>query len=376
MKKSNNIHFIFIGTLILQVLISLNASAQKKISCVGNSITYGYALSNPSSQSYPGQMQEMLGTTDWKVENFGSSGRTLLKAGGYSYWDDQRYKDALASSPDLVIIKLGTNDSKRWLWDWKGHEFKNDYQAMIESFQNLSNVPEIWIGLLIPGENSDWDIFNAYINEKVNPKIEEVALEMGVGLIDLYTVLNEKKAEWYLDDNVHPSVAGAGVIATTIKDVLLMTKPDIDFDNNKVIAPDGAGYQWYIDGIPVLPEDSGDKKEMEVVKSGAYKVSLRLSVDNHTRIVSNEMYISGTNHVAINKVSNDLKIYPNPTPGFIRFQLADFDDDTSFMIVDMAGKIVQNGKISGSQGEIRIDSLSAGAYTLQIKNKRIKIIKQ
>ncbi|HAN00195.1 MAG TPA: hypothetical protein DCQ26_16490 [Marinilabiliales bacterium] len=72
-----------------------------------------------------------------------------------------------------MILKLGTNDSKRWLWNWLSADYKKDYTAMVQSFQNLSSKPEIWICLLIPGENTSWDIFNSDIKDKVNPKIKE-----------------------------------------------------------------------------------------------------------------------------------------------------------------------------------------------------------
>ena len=158
--------------LSLFLLYSSALSQKLKVTCVGNSITYGYELPNPSSQSYPSQLQTLLGTTEWQVGNFGANARTMLKSGGYSYWDEQLYKNALAFNPNYVIIKLGTNDSKRWLWNSHGNEFKNDYKEMVQSFQNLSSKPDIWIGLLIPGENTEWDIYNSYIKEKVNPKIK------------------------------------------------------------------------------------------------------------------------------------------------------------------------------------------------------------
>jgi lysophospholipase L1-like esterase len=276
------------------ILLFMSVSAQKKkLSCVGNSITYGYDLPNPSTQSFPGQLQILLGTTAWEVGNFGDSGRTMLKGGGYSYWDSHLYKDALASNPNVVMIELGTNDSKRWLWNSKGAEFKSDYKAMVQSIQNLPSKPEIWIGLLIPGEKADWDIFNSYLKDKVNPEIKEIALEMGLGLIDLYTELDKNKPEWYLSDNVHPSVAGAGIIAKKIQEMLLMSKPEISYTNGKVIAPDGNDYQWYINSEPVAPGNGGRQKEMVATKSGTYMVSVKLGANNETRILSKRLYVSG-----------------------------------------------------------------------------------
>ncbi|MCX6222903.1 MAG: GDSL-type esterase/lipase family protein [Bacteroidia bacterium] len=296
MKINKHNCFSLLYTLAFSVLVSQQVLAQKqKVSCIGNSITYGYDLPNPLIQSYPGQLQVLLGTTGWEVGNFGDSGRTMLKAGGYSYWDSQRYKDVLASSPIVVMIELGTNDSKRWLWDLKGTEFKSDYKEMVQSIQNLPSKPEIWIGLLIPGEKADWDIFNSYIKDKVNPKIKEIALERGLGLIDLYTELDKNKPEWYLADHVHPSVSGAGIIARKVKEMLLMSKPEISYANGKVTAPDGDDYQWYLDGVPVASGNSGKLKEMVVTTIGNYKVSVKLSVNNETRIVSKELNVSVLN---------------------------------------------------------------------------------
>jgi hypothetical protein len=72
-----------------------------------------------------GTTSDVVGNnTNWEVGNFGDSGHTMLKGGGYSYWDSQLYKNALASNPKYLILKVGTNYSKRWLWDSHGSEFK------------------------------------------------------------------------------------------------------------------------------------------------------------------------------------------------------------------------------------------------------------
>ena len=72
-----------------------------KVACIGDSITQGSGAA--AGKSYPSQLQEMLGE-QWKVFNFGVSGRTLLKKGDYPYWNEKAYRDALKSAPDVVII--------------------------------------------------------------------------------------------------------------------------------------------------------------------------------------------------------------------------------------------------------------------------------
>lgn len=362
--------------LIACLLFPLFVSAQKQeVSCVGNSITYGYELSDPYNQSYPGQLRTLLGTTNWTVGNFGDSGRSLLKGSGYSYWDSQLYKNALASNPNQVILKLGTNDAKRWLWNWLGTNFKTDYKAMVQSFQNLSSKPEIWICLLIPGEKADWDIFNADIKNKVNPKIKEVALEMGLNLIDLYAEFGSINPEWYLPDSIHPSVPGAGVIAAKVKEMLLMPKPEVTFANGKVTAPDGIDFQWYINGSPVTSANGGKLKEMTVTESGNYKVSIKISADNETRIVSKELIVSLSGLDSKAAVSG-IKVFPNPAFDVLNVRFDDQSATAGFSISDLAGKTVLSGQIMNGRDSIDISMISAGTYMLAIGSECIKVVKK
>lgn len=105
-------------------------------------------------------------------------------------------------NPDMVIIKLGTNDTKYNL-NWKDHkqEFSGDYKDMIKSFRELDSNPEIWICLIVPAYKDIWDISDSTVINGANPEILQVALDEGVGFIDLYTAMSNKKLmfwdEWY-----------------------------------------------------------------------------------------------------------------------------------------------------------------------------------
>src|SRR5262245_57930852 len=102
--------------LLLAAFSLLSVSAAPiKIACVGDSITEGAGLSNPSTQSYPARLQKLLGT-NYNVRNFGVSGRTLLKKGDFPYWKEAAYTNSHTLNPDIVIIQLGTNDSKPQNW--------------------------------------------------------------------------------------------------------------------------------------------------------------------------------------------------------------------------------------------------------------------
>src|SRR5688572_13260471 len=86
-----------------------------RVACVGDSITYGYGIKDRERDSYPAQLGALLGSK-WDVRNFGVNGATALKKGTRPYSGLQAYQDALAFEPDIVVIKLGTNDTNAKSW--------------------------------------------------------------------------------------------------------------------------------------------------------------------------------------------------------------------------------------------------------------------
>ena len=110
-------------TLLLFALALASFAAEPlRVACVGNSITYGYGLSNPATESYPAQLQTLLGQ-NYNVRNFGHSGATLLSRGHRPYIQQEAYKNALAFKPDIVVIHLGINDTDPRNWPF----FRDDF---------------------------------------------------------------------------------------------------------------------------------------------------------------------------------------------------------------------------------------------------------
>ena len=58
------------------------------------------------------------------------SARTVSRKSGLAFMDMKQYRDMLGSSPDIVIIQLGMNDSKDGNWDQT--MFERDYAAMVK----------------------------------------------------------------------------------------------------------------------------------------------------------------------------------------------------------------------------------------------------
>jgi acyl-CoA thioesterase I len=180
-----------------------------KVACIGDSITEG--MGAEPGKSYPSQLQNFLGDK-WKVTNFGVSARTLLRHGDFPYWNEKAYQDALASSPDIVIIMLGTNDTKPDNWKFEA-EFVADYTALVKSFQALPSKPRLYICRPCPvPEPGNFGINEAHSKEWIK-RIDKIAKDMNLGVIDMHKSLEDKPN--LLPDRVHPNTEGASEMAAT-----------------------------------------------------------------------------------------------------------------------------------------------------------------
>ncbi|WP_372796650.1 GDSL-type esterase/lipase family protein [Pontiella sp.] len=184
-----------------------------RVACVGDSITYGYGIEDRATDSYPARLQALLGD-GWVVGNFGKNGATVLKKGHAPYWKTTQYAEALQFRPDVVIIKLGTNDTRpRNLGRYKA-EFVPDYLELIRSFQTLESRPTVWVCKPVPIYTERKGMTDPVIRNEIIPLVEAVAEKAGVGIIDLNAVLSNRPE--LFPDGVHPNAEGAGLMARTV----------------------------------------------------------------------------------------------------------------------------------------------------------------
>ena len=189
-----------------------------KVACIGDSITWGFTLLNPWKQSYPVLLQEKLGA-EYKVRNFGYNDAAARFDADTPYVSKRVYRESLAWNPDIVLLMLGTNDTKRRNWD--PEIFRRDYQRIIESYRQLPSQPRIILiapiriylvaGLPLMGLHPET------MEEGVRPTIREIAAEEGLELIDLVDLFPDSK---YCVDGIHPQAAGVRMLAEAIYSAL------------------------------------------------------------------------------------------------------------------------------------------------------------
>jgi acyl-CoA thioesterase-1 len=200
-------------SLIALLLLSFHSVAQApiKIAFVGNSITQGPGRENP--ESFPLQVGKILGDA-YEVKNFGVGGRTLLKKGDFPYWNEPQFQQVKEFRPDVVLIKLGTNDSKPQNWVHKA-EFVQDYLDLIAEFRDqMPSDGKVYVILPVPVTRVNFGITPDVMNNEQRLMLFEIIQKSGAEVIDLYTPLMDRPE--LIPDGVHPNAEGLGIMARVI----------------------------------------------------------------------------------------------------------------------------------------------------------------
>lgn len=200
------------------------AHAQTRIACVGDSITYGFHIPDRKTNSYPAVLARWMGT-NYIVRNFGYSGATLLSKGDLPYIKQKTYPQAIAFKPDVVVIMLGTNDSKHHSddspssdiapdnWQYKS-DFVTDYEVLIADFRRANPNAKFYLCYPTPCFPGQWGINDKTIHTEIIPLIAEVATDSHSNIIDLYTALSGHKD--LFPDTIHPTATGAELMAAAV----------------------------------------------------------------------------------------------------------------------------------------------------------------
>jgi acyl-CoA thioesterase I len=208
-----------VGLLMVALGTSGIVAEPVRVACLGDSITFGAGLAKPERESYPVILAEYLGS-GYEVKNYGVSGRTLLSKGDQPYVSTPEFKQALAYKPNIVVICLGTNDTKPQNWK-HADGFEDDYKALVKQFAALPGSPKVYACLPVPAYPGAFGIDDTRIKLGVVPKVKAVAKELELPVIDLYDELSGKKN--LFPDTVHPNAQGAAKIAKAVHAAL--TKP-------------------------------------------------------------------------------------------------------------------------------------------------------
>lgn len=209
---------ILLGLLILTTISASAASKKQKtvrVACIGNSITYGTGIADRTNDSYPSQLQRLLGS-NYQVGNFGKPGATLLYHGHRPYVKQEEFKEAIAFKGDIAVMHLGINDTDPRNWPNYRDEFVKDYLSIMDSLRAANPKVRIILARMTPiaDRHPRFVSGTKQWHGEIQTAIETVARVSGAELIDFYEPLYPYP--YLLPDAIHPNPEGAGILAKTV----------------------------------------------------------------------------------------------------------------------------------------------------------------
>ena len=197
------------------------------MACVGDSITAGGYWSN--------NLQRCLPTDRYTVLGFGVSGTTGLYSGldwnsatgafdvPKAYVNEQKYRQSLAAGADIVVVMLGTNDSKDYNWNQlKGDpsQYIADMTNLVRSYQDSASKPTVLLALPPTAFSDTARINNTTIEKEIIPALRQVASYTNVTIVDTHAA--NARAQAHFTDGVHPSDAtGRKLLAEKVAQAVL-----------------------------------------------------------------------------------------------------------------------------------------------------------
>jgi lysophospholipase L1-like esterase len=170
---------------------------EMRVACVGDSITYGngthlHDKARDIEGSYPVELQQVLDREFELVSNsslidapfyvtvtnYGKGGRTAAdQPQKYSYRREAEFKQSLASSPHIVIIVLGTNDSKSRTWRGAA-AFISDLDFLVKAYEALPTKPQIVLASPPPSLSTLGQIRAAIIRDEIVPAVKKFVADL------------------------------------------------------------------------------------------------------------------------------------------------------------------------------------------------------
>ena len=185
------------------------------IACIGDSLTFGYLVDDREVNCYPAVLNELLGD-DYVVGNFGVNGHTMLKVSDNPYWNHENFKLSTMFQPEIVVIMLGSNDSKPHNFTTM-EQYIADYEDMIAHYRGLESKPRIYLATpsTVFPQFQEESTIRAEVVDEMAEAIRVLGKKLHLSVIDV----NKKTADFaqgFDIDGVHTNVKGAKLIAEIV----------------------------------------------------------------------------------------------------------------------------------------------------------------
>ncbi|TSJ41002.1 arylesterase [Mucilaginibacter corticis] len=180
---------------------------------MGDSLTAGYGLANPATQSFPALIEKRIAEAGlfYEITNAGKNGDT--SAGGL-----QRLDHWLSKPIDIFVLELGINDVIRRIPP--AATLANLRAIVVKVKQKYPEARIVLMGMQLPS------MFNSVTAVQFSGIYQKLAVEFEPAFVPFFLAGVAGRADLNLRDGLHPSAAGYRVIAGNVWPVLEKLLPD------------------------------------------------------------------------------------------------------------------------------------------------------
>lgn len=210
-----------------------------RVACVGDSITWGYAMTNRVEECYPAQLQRILGD-GYEVINCGDSGSCVYlepmatKSGWrpHPWRKGHQAQKAYGCNPDIVVSALGANDSLVYMNEFtyvtngipvtEPGLFRRTYADILKEFAVNGRMPRIILWTKLAPLDSRHREHLSPAPFVMRFDLETVAKTIGAETLDMYTpLLPYAETEHFAKDGCHPEGGAQRIIAEITAEAIL-----------------------------------------------------------------------------------------------------------------------------------------------------------
>ena len=164
---------------LLLALVTLPVQGKVvRVACIGDSVTYGMTLEDRETESYPAQLQQMLGA-GYQVATFGRNGATLLRQGHRPYMEQEEYQIILYEPEEQLKSTMNVFASL----ELKGAKYFLAAVAYEEDDEDEEEIEEedgVFIFRICDAEESEFEVLKEdgitdyYVTTELGDRMEEV----------------------------------------------------------------------------------------------------------------------------------------------------------------------------------------------------------
>lgn len=274
--QSNKAGMVYDANIFINLA---NKSGTVDIACVGDSITYGTAASDPATASYPVQLQKLLNSRfgkKFKVTNYGHAGAYIAafdrsNASTLQYINTDEYMKLRKDKPEVVIMMLGINDIGYANTAENVATIQKEYSSLISKIKSLKSNPLVFVCTPLVRTTA----YSSYASlDNLYNAVIGAANENNVYVIDTYNITKEYfSSALYETDGLHPNDAGykylANAIMNAVSDGLTEYKEEtVKETSNYVVYVDSAKGKYDSVGASADKPTSSFARAVELCKGG------------------------------------------------------------------------------------------------------------